>query len=285
MLATEPTQLNEILETVTQNSPLKPPESPQIQPNSPPRLNPSPTSSDTPRIDDDDGFNLLETLRELGISKKDFGYYKDFEKCRSKSDVIKAREKKFREDQQRRKNLIKSAKIPKIFATARATDFRITDNNEESALTAIKAITDNNGLFIYGEPGTGKTMLASIIANERAELFKSSMFLRTVDIFHELNPYLNEDKFETTRKRNSILKTPCLIIDDLGAEKPSDFTRANLFDILDFRMNEQLQTIITTNFNIAQLQNRLNANEELNLSDKIIRRIQHSCEIIELKHF
>ena len=282
---------------MTQKSPLKPPEMPQNQTNNPPKSNPLPTSSNTPRIDDGDDFNLKKTLQKLGIPE--IAAYK-YEKCKSEAEIIAKRDadkeywrkrdkedkrKQFREDQQRRKNLIKSAKIPKIFATARATDFRITDRNEESALTAIKAITDNNGLFIYGEPGTGKTMLASIIANERAELFKSSMFLRTVDIFHELNPYLNEDKFETTRKRNSILKTPCLIIDDLGAEKPSDFTRANLFDILDFRMNEQLQTIITTNFNIAQLQNRLNANEELNLSDKIIRRIRHSCEIIELKHF
>ena len=282
MLATEPTPLNEILETMTQKSPLKPPEMPQNQTNNPPKSNPLPTSSDPPRIDDGDEsildeFKLIRKLAE----KNDIPYheYRDFETLNDFKKYLRKKEQK------RMENLIKSAKIPKIFATARATDFRITDRNEESALTAIKAITDNNGLFIYGEPGTGKTMLASIIANERAELFKSSMFLRTVDIFHELNPYLNEDKFETTRKRNSILKTPCLIIDDLGAEKPSDFTRANLFDILDFRMNEQLQTIITTNFNIAQLQNRLNANEELNLSDKIIRRIRHSCEIIELKHF
>ena len=128
-------------------------------------------------------------------------------------------------------------------------------------------------------------MLASIIANERAERDKSSIFLRTVDILHELNPFFNQDKTETSRKRNLILKIPCLIIDDLGAEKPSDFTRATLFDILDFRMNENLQTIITTNFNITELQKRLNSKEELNLSEKIIRRIKTTCKLIELNHF
>lgn len=191
----------------------------------------------------------------------------------------------FNEQIKRRNDLIKSARIPKIYTDIRAKDFIITEKNELAATTAIKSVTENNGLFIYGECGTGKTMLASIIANERAEIFKPSMFIRAVDIFHELNPHFSENKLATVRKRNLLLSTPCVIIDDLGAEKPSDFTRATLFDIIDHRMNEGLQTIITTNFNINELKNRLNAKEELNLSDKIIRRIKATCQLIELNHY
>lgn len=224
------------------------------------------------------GFYRGNTLEEV----------KKFTKIRDEQNKKYAEQekiKKFNERKNRLKDLIITAHIPKIFAEVRARDFRMSDNNRESAKTAIKAITANNGLYIYGECGTGKTMLASVIANERAELLKSSLFIRAVDIFHELNPFRTQNREETTIKRNLILQTPCLIIDDIGAEKPSDFTRAILFDILDFRTNESLQTIITSNFNIFQLQKRLNGNEELNLSEKIIRRINALCKIIELQHF
>lgn len=233
----------------------------------------------------DSNYSNIETLEEL----KEY-----FETARQRREESN---KKYREEEEIKKikeikekklqlqNIIKSSQVPKIFSDIRAKDFKLTDNNRETAKTAIQSITKNNGLFIYGECGTGKTMLACIIANERAELLKSSMFIRAVDIFHELNPFFSQNKSETIRKRNLVLTTPCLIIDDLGAEKPSDFTRAILFDILDFRMNEELQTVITTNFSIEELKKRINVKEELNLSDKIIRRITATCKLVELKHF
>lgn len=186
----------------------------------------------------------------------------------------------FAEKTKRRNDLIKSARVPKIFNNTRAKDFIITDNNESTAQTAIKAITDNNGLFIYGECGTGKTMLASIIANERAELFKSSMFIGAVDIFHELNPYSSDSRTAATRKA-LIKNAPCLIIDDLGAEKPSDWTKQTLFEIIDYRYRENLQTIITSNFNINELNSRLSEYE----GKRIIRRIKAICNLIELNHY
>lgn len=266
------------------------PKTPQIQEETTGRLKPLPAICNPPKID----FNLDETLAKLEIPKimKSF-----FQNCTSEEEVVQAYEKReetlkkiHREDQQRkfeeeikrRQDIIKSAKIPKIFSTTKASDFKITDNNENAAKTAIDAITNNAGIFLYGECGTGKTMLASIIANERATLFKSSMFIGAVDIFQELNPYSSDGRIAATRK--SILKnSPCLIIDDLGAEKPSDWTKQILFEIIDFRYRENLQTIITSNFSV----NALLSNGRLTEYEgkRIIRRIKSICDIIELKHF
>lgn len=178
--------------------------------------------------------------------------------------------------------LIKSAKIPKIFSSNRAKDFKLTENNSEAAKQAIQAITNNKGLYIYGECGTGKTMLASIIANERAELLKPSAFIGAVDIFQELNPFANDSQTAATRK-HIIKTTECLIIDDLGAEKPSDWTKQTLFEIVDFRYRENLQTIITSNFSVERLmsEGRLKDYE----GKRIIRRIKAICNLIELAHY
>lgn len=177
-------------------------------------------------------------------------------------------------------DIVKSASIPKIFLNSRAKDFTVTENNEVAAETAIKSITKNDGLYIYGDCGTGKTMLSSIIANERAELLKPSIFIGAVDIFHELNPYMSDGKTARIRK-DIIKKTPCLIIDDLGAEKPSDWTKQTLFEIIDYRYRENLQTIITSNFNIEKLQSRLSEYE----GNRIIRRIKAICKLVELNHY
>lgn len=238
-----------------------------------------------PSIAEDLYKSLYPNCKSLEEVKESFERNSTEREKRNIRIVEEEKIKKTEEKKQKLFNIIKSAQVPKIFVHVRAKDFKITDHNRDAAKIAIKSIKKNNGLFIYGECGTGKTMLACIIANERAELLKTSMFIRAVDIFYELNPFHSQNKFETINKRNLVLTVPCLIIDDLGAEKPSDFTRATLFDILDYRMNEGLQTIITTNFNIEELKKRINVKEELNLSEKIIRRITSTCKLVELKHF
>jgi DNA replication protein DnaC len=40
----------------------------------------------------------------------------------------------------------------------------------------------------------------------------------------------------------------CLVIDDLGAEKPSVWTITRLYDLINARIERELQTVVTTNF-------------------------------------
>ena len=96
-------------------------------------------------------------------------------------------EKKYRENIHKAKELIKSSGVPKIFSNFYANDFTITQKNK-IAVNCLQAINSNKGFYIYGECGTGKTMLASIILNEKAKLSKPSLFISAVDIYSELNP-------------------------------------------------------------------------------------------------
>lgn len=181
---------------------------------------------------------------------------------------------------QQARDFIKRARIPKIFAQKRARDFDISNPFNEPAIDlAESAILDNKSVYIHGHCGAGKTLLACIIANERAYFGKTSFFANVPDILEDLrdtSPDKGEDRFTLTKKMKD---TACLIVDDLGAEKPSDWTCETLFRIFNHRYNNESQTIITSNFSIAELQKRLN----FIAGERIVRRIRDTCIEIELR--
>lgn len=207
--------------------------------------------------------------------------------------VVKKTESKWRNDfEKRTQELIKSAKIPTRFRNKLAKDFIVTESNQ-NVIECLKAVRNNQGFYIYGECGTGKTLLASIIQNERAHQLKSSAFICATDIFSELNPF-NSNAENVINKLNLLKTTPCLIIDDLGVEKPTDRVKQNLFDIINYRYNEELQTIITSNFSLEELALRISGANRAEgkrqkiadyEGDRIIRRIKAICSVIELQHY
>ena len=229
-------------------------------------------------ISDDDWQKFLEWKTELNR--------------RAEEEKKLEEERKFKEKQRRIAEIIKSSRVPKIFRDKSKKDFVITDKNE-NVVQCLKAINNNQGFYIYGECGTGKTLLASIIQNERAHLLKPSAFICATDIFSELNPF-NSNNEEVARKLSLLKTTPCLIIDDLGVEKPTDRVKQNLFDIINYRYNEDLQTIITSNFSLEELGARISGVSPAEIGKKkvadyegnrIIRRISAICTVIKLERY
>ncbi len=99
----------------------------------------------------------------------------------------------------------------------------------------------NVGLIFYGKPGTGKTFAASCIANALMEkgvpvLVTSIVRLTNAVFGDELNTLL--DKMNTAR---------LLVLDDLGAERNTEFKAEQLFTVIDSRYAAKKPMIITTN--------------------------------------
>lgn len=181
--------------------------------------------------------------------------------------------------------LIKKAHIPFIFSKFRAADFLKDgrgDRNPKALIAAEDAIFGDKNLFVYGGSGTGKTMLAAIIAIERAYEGKPSLFANVPDVLDDLRDFNQSSKYADSLtpqdKLNRIYGTSCLILDDLGAEKASDWTCETLFKVINRRYNDGKQLVITSNFDIDQLQRRMN----YTAGDRIIRRICDMCEPIEI---
>lgn len=169
---------------------------------------------------------------------------------------------------------IEQSGIPMKFKNMRGDCFRVNEKNETAADSAFKSIDNNRGLFIYGPVRTGKTLLCSIIVNERAYIGKPSYFVTVTDMLDELRDF---DDAVARRNKLSYLKTcQCLIIDDLGAEYQTDWVASTLFSILDTRYKNELQTIINSNFSLDELSSRIKGYH----GERISRRIRDMCDVV-----
>lgn len=107
---------------------------------------------------------------------------------------------------------------------------------------------DGESVLLAGNTGCGKTHLAVAMMAEFVKRRMDALFITLPDMLLEIRSSFSE-KSEVTEKHLVELYSAkqLLVLDDLGAEKPSEFTIATLYLILDRRIRQERQTIITTN--------------------------------------
>lgn len=110
-------------------------------------------------------------------------------------------------------------------------------------------------LYFSWLAGRGKTHTACAIVNELIERYLvTSMFVNLADIADRVRKTFDEDKKSDDSKLFDKLKTcELLVIDDLGTEKWSEWIEEKLFSIINFRYDNQLPMIITSNLKISDL--------------------------------
>lgn len=113
-------------------------------------------------------------------------------------------------------------------------------------------------LFITGDPGNGKSHLAAAIAKSLQERGKTVVFQDTTELLRRIRKTFSRENKESEQEiMSSLLDCDLLIIDDLGAEKVTDWTAEVLFTIINGRYRKLLPTLITSNFRLSELRDRL----------------------------
>ncbi len=103
-------------------------------------------------------------------------------------------------------------------------------------------------MLFYGGPGLGKTFMSSCIAKEVALKGFSVVYDTAVNIFTNLEREKfgeNDDELRIQIKR--YMACDLLIIDDLGTELTTSFTLSALYHLMNTRLLERRQMIISTN--------------------------------------
>jgi DNA replication protein DnaC len=133
--------------------------------------------------------------------------------------------------------------------TVRTLETFVPRPGTAAALRAIRhAIAgDRENLVLTGPPGAGKTHLAAALANAR--LAREEVRLLTTARLLETVRTLQRTGGDILAYQHDLATAALVVLDDLGAERPTPFSCEQIFLLLDDRLErgDQLQTVITTN--------------------------------------
>ncbi|WP_288343189.1 ATP-binding protein [uncultured Dubosiella sp.] len=118
------------------------------------------------------------------------------------------------------------------------------------------AMTDyetEKGMYLYGQPGTGKTYLSRVAANHYAKAGQTVCFVNMPQCIQSLKQNMTDSRFRMTML-SRMKFCDVLFLDDIGSESISAWTRDEiLFPILEYRMNNRLKTYFTSNYTLEEL--------------------------------
>lgn len=127
---------------------------------------------------------------------------------------------------------------------------------------------NNNGLLLYGDVGTGKTFYASCIINAFQQQHILATATNTIKLLSVAGLFKNDLQKSIQNLCNI---SQVLLIDDLGAERDTSYSKEIVLNLINSRYESGLLTIITTN---------LNKNQLFNAKDIIDKRIsQRAVEL------
>lgn len=108
---------------------------------------------------------------------------------------------------------------------------------------------DNIGIIFHGSVGTGKTFLASCIANALVDKGVSVLMTTFPRIINQLQAtFKGRDEY-----LRDITGKSLLIIDDLGVERDTPYAMEQVFSVIDSRLRANLPLIITTNLSMTDM--------------------------------
>ena len=109
--------------------------------------------------------------------------------------------------------------------------------------------SSEKGLLFIGPSGVGKTHLGVAALKELIQRGHAGLFCDYRELLKEIQASYNPASESTEMKILEPIRTvEILVLDDLGASKPSDWVRDIVGIVLNARYNENRTTIITTNY-------------------------------------
>lgn len=181
------------------------------------------------------------------------------------------------------------------------TDFASANNTLKRALmTARKFVnsypleTDGKGLLLTGNIGVGKTHLAVGVLQALIERGAQGLFFDYRELLKQIQHSYN-DSVTTTEMGilEPIFNAEVLVLDEIGASKPTDWVWDTVSHILNSRYNDQKTTILTTNYanqsaggvQVPHRTGGMRSEDTLGdrIGDRMWSRLQEMCVVVEMQ--
>ncbi|WP_446898113.1 ATP-binding protein [Clostridium sp. LBM24168] len=145
---------------------------------------------------------------------------------------------------------------PELFSSEKSSGEHISprkniENIASKCWNFIKNFSNSKeNLFFYGTAGTGKSFMSNCIAKELLDIGYLVVY-KTAEI---LMQNLREIRFANNKDlKDLLLNCDLLIIDDLGSEQITDFSKTELFNILNMRLLSGKKILISTNCDLEEI--------------------------------
>ncbi len=206
--------------------------------------------------------------------------------------------------------LLQAARIPARYEHCTLVDFATDFTSAHRSLAAARLAAgrfveeyplEKTGLLFFGPIGTGKTHLA---VGTIQELVRSKgvpcLFCDYRELLKEIqnsyNPSVQTTELEILRP---VFEAEVLVLDELGAVKPTEWVFDTVSHILNSRYNEKKSTIVTTNFpnlppgelqagrgaSVMEAARQAARNETLGdrITERMRSRLHEMCKVVQLQ--
>ncbi len=189
-------------------------------------------------------------------------------------------------------NLLNRLNIPKRYVHSYINNYKpLTESQVFAHNHAQKFIKDfpavSSGLLFMGPVGIGKTHLAVAVLKHLSELGFYCYFCDFNALIKEIRESYNPlSQTSESDLLQPIFKAEVLVLDELGASKPTDWVRDTLSYIINTRYNDKKLTLFTTNYLDERGQKDGRESTEEILSDRIgVRlrsRLHEMCHTVRM---
>jgi len=156
----------------------------------------------------------------------------------------------------RKAKMLDAACIPRRYSECTLQSYKPDKGNGSQLLAfnyAFRLVREypvvDRGLLLMGTCGVGKTHLSVAILRGLLEKGVTCLFYEFGALLKEIqNSYNPVSQISELKVLAPVFDTEVLVLDELGASKPTDWVRDTMMQIINTRYNDKKLTIFTTNY-------------------------------------
>ena len=181
---------------------------------------------------------------------------------------------------------LENARIPARYETCEFSTLTLYENEDmDRAVRIAKEFAASfplcaKGLLLIGPTGIGKTHIAMAVLREVTLRGFHGIYYNTRELLSALRATYNAKAPQSEAEiLNQVVRAELLVLDDLGAERFTEWMDDMMHLVIDGRYNRRLQTILTTNYpDDKNLENL--SSLRVRIGTRIYSRLSEMCDFL-----